>query len=53
MDEGSEGITTSSGDNENNGLGSCEAHYASRSRKIAAFQRARWAKIKAQQKEAA
>jgi hypothetical protein len=31
MGEGSKGISISSSDSENNGLGSCEAHHVSRS----------------------
>ena len=53
MGEGSEGIAAS-GDNKNDGLDSCEANNVScSSKKIAAFQRARWAKVKARQKKAA
>jgi len=53
MGEGSE-ENAANGASDNNGLGSCEAHHVrSARRKIAAFQRARWAKLKAQQKKAA
>jgi hypothetical protein len=53
MGEGSERIATSAG-SKDNGLGSCETYDVnSRPKEDAAFQRARWAKIKAQQKKAA
>ena len=54
MGDGSESIAASGCESEDNGRGSYKAHYVSVSRrKIAAFQRARWAKLKAQQKKAA
>ena len=53
MGEGSEGMAASNNDSQNNGFAPVKhTMSASARRKIAAFQRARWAKLKQQKKAA-